>query len=86
MASLKQAIADKCKDCIYDPLAGGTWRSQVEACRSTKCPLWLVRPITVETLNANRKKANAATEHSVIDIDALVDSLPDEDEETEMAA
>jgi hypothetical protein len=83
MASLKQAIADKCKDCIYDPLAGGTWRSQVEACRSTKCPLWTVRPITVETLNSNRKKANT---DSGIDIDALVASLPDDDEETEMAA
>ena len=81
MASLKQAIADKCKDCIYDPLAGGTWREQVESCRSTRCALWPVRPITVATLNANRKKANEAT----VDIDSLVAGLPDDDE-VEMAA
>jgi hypothetical protein len=78
MASLKKCIEEKCKDCIYDPLAGGTWREQVESCRSTKCPLWAVRPITVATLNSNRKKANA---DAGINIDALVDSLPDDDEE-----
>ena len=83
MASLKQAIADKCKDCIYDPLAGGTWREQVEMCRSTKCALWPVRPITVATLNANRKKANS---DAGVNISALVDSLPDDDEETEEVA
>ena len=85
MASLKQAIADKCKDCTYDPLAGGTWREQVEMCNIRSCALWPVRPITVATLNANRKKANAEAGVTV-DINALVDGLPDDDEETEMAA
>lgn len=85
MASLKQAIADKCKDCIYDPLAGGTWREQTESCRSIHCALWPVRPITVATLNANRKKSNVEAGTSV-DIDALVNGLPDDDEETEMVA
>ena len=85
MASLKKCIEDKCKDCIYDPLAGGTWREQTESCRSVRCPLWPVRPITVATMNANRKKANAAAGTS-IDIDALVNGLPDDDEETEMAS
>lgn len=43
-ASLRGAINDKCKDCIYDPLAGGTWRQQVEDCTCTDCPLYDVRP------------------------------------------
>jgi len=42
--SLRAAINAKCKDCIYDPLAGGTWRAQVEGCTCRICPLWPVRP------------------------------------------
>jgi len=44
--SLRKAINDKCKSCIYDPLAGGTWRKQVEECTVTLCPLHPVRPKT----------------------------------------
>jgi len=76
MASLKKCIEEKCKDCTYDPLAGGTWREQVELCRVTKCALWLVRPVTVATINANRNKRAA----SDLNLDALVADLPDEDE------
>jgi len=43
--SLRAAINAKCKECIYDPIAGrGTWRQQVEACTSRACPLFSVRP------------------------------------------
>lgn len=42
--SLRKAINDKCKDCIYDPKAGGTWRQQVEECTCIRCPLYPVRP------------------------------------------
>jgi hypothetical protein len=43
--SLRKAINDKCRDCIYDPLSGlGTWRQQVEGCTSVRCPLYPVRP------------------------------------------
>lgn len=43
--SLRKAINDKCKECIYDPIAGrGNWRQQVEACTSRACPLYIVRP------------------------------------------
>jgi hypothetical protein len=42
--SLRAAINAKCKDCIYDPLAGGTWLAQVAVCSSPGCPLWPVRP------------------------------------------
>lgn len=42
--SLRTAINAKCKDCIYDPLAGGTWRQQVDRCTSPECGLFDVRP------------------------------------------
>lgn len=38
------AIAAKCKECIYDPQSPGTWKEQVEACTSPKCPLYKFRP------------------------------------------
>ena len=44
MRSIRQAIDDKCKDCIYDPrCGGGTWREQIAKCSSVSCPLWPVR-------------------------------------------
>ena len=80
MASLKKCIEAKCKDCTYDEKAPGTWREQVELCRVTKCALWPVRPVTVATLNANRKLKTIG-----VDIDALVDGL-EEDEDDEVTA
>lgn len=47
MASLRKAINDKCRECIYDAIGGGgTWRQQVEACTAYKCPLYPVRPVS----------------------------------------
>lgn len=76
MASLKKCIEEKCKDCTYDPLAGGTWREQVELCTVRKCALWPVRPMTVATINANRKVRSEG-----INLDALVAGLDDEEDE-----
>ena len=43
--SLRKAINDKCKECIYDPIGGeGTWVQQVRECTSGTCPLFEVRP------------------------------------------
>ena len=43
--SLRKAINDKCRWCIYDPKSGGgTWREQVANCSAITCPLWPVRP------------------------------------------
>lgn len=42
--SLRRAINDKCKDCIYDPASNGTWRQQVSLCCVKSCPLWGLRP------------------------------------------
>jgi hypothetical protein len=44
----------------------------VEACTVKSCALWEVRPITMETLLANRKGKNDA-------IDALVAGLEDDE-------
>jgi len=43
---LRKRVDDKCKSCIYDPEAAGTWRQQVTLCSVTKCPLYPVRPVT----------------------------------------
>ena len=42
--SLRKAVNNKCKDCIYDYLAAGTWLQQVTLCSSEDCPLFDVRP------------------------------------------
>ncbi len=42
--SLRQAINDKCRDCIYDPMVSHNWRKQVHLCEIDTCPLWPVRP------------------------------------------
>ncbi len=44
--SLRAAIDDKCRDCIFDPLAVGNWRQQVTLCSVYSCPLWEVRPVS----------------------------------------
>ena len=42
----QQAINAKCCDCIYDELAEGTWRMQVEQCELTACALHPYRPVS----------------------------------------
>jgi len=42
--SLRKSINGKCKDCIYDDLAAGTWLQQVTLCPDDSCPLYDVRP------------------------------------------
>jgi len=53
--SMRKAINEKCKDCIYDAANGGTWRQQVEACTMPDCPLFPYRPIS--TSNSLQKTA-----------------------------
>ena len=53
----QSAINEKCKDCIYDSLAGGTWLAQVEGCTDTKCSLHEYRPKTAATKKKEREKA-----------------------------
>ena len=55
--SMRKAINDKCKECIYDPESGtGTWREQVEGCSCQSCPLFDLRPVS------GGKKAILATQ------------------------
>ncbi|MGH9811325.1 MAG: hypothetical protein ACRD9W_29465, partial [Terriglobia bacterium] len=42
--SLRKAINSKCRDCIHDAAAPGSWRAQVAACPCIRCPLWPYRP------------------------------------------
>ena len=44
--SMRAAINAMCKGCIYDRYQSGTWRQQVEACTSPRCPLYQFRPIS----------------------------------------
>jgi hypothetical protein len=43
---MRKAINAKCKDCIFDPVAGGNWRQQVEACTTPECSLYALRPVS----------------------------------------
>ena len=42
--SLRNAINQKCKDCIYDPEVEGGWIQQVSLCDLSDCSLWPYRP------------------------------------------
>jgi len=42
--SMRKAINDKCKSCIHDEQAPGTWREQVAQCSVISCGLWPLRP------------------------------------------
>ena len=58
--SSKKAIANHCKECIYDPLSDGTWRQQFQACTITKCHLYEFRPITLKSINLRRENILAS--------------------------
>lgn len=55
MASLKKAVENMCKQCTYDELDTGSWRQQVERCEIKDCALYEVRPVSINTRDANRK-------------------------------
>lgn len=42
--SMRKAINDMCKSCIYDPTEPGTWRKQVQDCQISGCALYAYRP------------------------------------------
>lgn len=43
---LRRSIDNHCKQCVYDPLNGGTWREQVTLCTVSVCSLHPVRPLS----------------------------------------
>lgn len=44
--SLRKAINDKCRDCIYNQSNLGNFRQQVSMCPQIECSLWVVRPVS----------------------------------------
>jgi len=78
MASLKKCIEQKCKDCTYDHTQPGTWREQIENCTVKSCALWPVRPMTVATINLNRKSRTGTDD---LNVDAVLETLEPDDEE-----
>jgi len=48
--SLRAAVDQHCKQCIYDNLCPGTWRQPVALCSVKGCALWAVRPRTTKPL------------------------------------
>jgi hypothetical protein len=59
--SLRKAINDKCRDCIYDSLARGTWRQQVEGCTIKSCSLWPHRPMSTAGKSSPQDASELAT-------------------------
>jgi len=46
---MRGKVNAKCIECIYDGNGGGgSWRQQVKACTSPKCPLYPIRPMPKE--------------------------------------
>ncbi len=44
--SLRKAINQKCRSCVYDEANVGSWLVQVTLCSCRDCPLFDVRPVT----------------------------------------
>ena len=59
--SLRKRINEKCKDCMYDSLAVGTWRQQVSLCSVNLCPLWSIRPQPIQC-TSKPKRADGCTD------------------------
>lgn len=58
--SMRRAIDQMCKSCIYDDFQPGTWRAQTENCVSSTCPLFKFRPLSKETLAKNAQGSAAS--------------------------
>jgi len=39
-----EAINAKCRSCLYDPVLIESWRSQIDRCETSWCPLFCYRP------------------------------------------
>lgn len=64
MSTLKQAVKEHCRWCVYDPLAGGNFLEQIEACQITICALYEHRPLTGKTKALLKEKKLALLTHS----------------------
>jgi hypothetical protein len=60
MNGMRAAINMKCRDCIYDKCAPGTWRQQVEGCTIKSCSLWPYRPKSKTSTTTTTKETTSA--------------------------
>lgn len=70
--SLRKAIDEKCRDCIYDKGAPGTWRQQVAACAITTCSLHEYRPMMLPAKKAISETKGGGVATTVAGIRRLV--------------
>lgn len=59
--SLRQAINQFCRECLYDPSERGTWRAQVHECTAKACPLYQVRPLASKAERLTTAQDGAVT-------------------------
>ncbi len=59
--SLRKAINDKCRSCIYDDANVGSWLVQVTLCSCRDCPLYEVRPVTKSPISKGTLKEYGVT-------------------------
>ena len=59
--SLRQAINDKCRSCVYDEANIGSWLVQVTLCSCRDCPLYEVRPVSKSPIAEGTLKAYGVT-------------------------
>ena len=71
MAKLRKAIDLKCKECIYDKYALGTWRKQVEECSSPNCSLYDVRPLQICHKNGEKMGKIRTEGNNCIELNAV---------------
>ena len=63
--SLRNAISQMCKSCIYDPEVEGGWIQQVSLCDLSACSLWEHRPHP-RTAPLSLKKTSSSCHFEVI--------------------
>jgi hypothetical protein len=69
--SLRKAINQNCKDCVYDEIAAGTWRQQVTLCSAKSCALYAVRPKSTRPIPESVLSYYGAENDQYQDKDAL---------------
>ena len=60
-SSLRAAINNKCRSCIFDEENVGSWLVQVTLCSCKDCPLYSVRPVTKSPISEGTLKAYGVT-------------------------
>lgn len=73
---MRRAIDAKCRECIHDPFARGTWREQVEGCSSSNCALHPFRPRSRARRNVSAHTSTEAPQPAQIALHDGICRLP----------